>query len=112
MRGPKTDPEAPHNRAIRGWGDEVVAAGGKVIAGGGREKEQLVNTEGGHKNGRRPDIIFQPEGGEVQYGNVGRTTASGAPVPREQKALEDLRGTGVPTDFRAYDQPKPSDAKE
>ncbi len=102
-RGPKTDPDAPHNREIRKWGDEVEAEGGTVEHGGGRKKETTVETPGGHKESRRPDIIYRTKEGELKYGNVGKETPSGEKPKREKEALEDLRGTGVPTDYRTYD---------
>ena len=102
-RGPKTDPNAPHNAKIREIGDQIEADGGTVIAGGGRLPEQLVATPGGHKSGRRPDIIYKDCNGNLCGVNVGRAKADGSPIKREQQALDDLNGAGLPTRFERYD---------
>ena len=113
-RGPKTNGEGPHNQVIQAWGAEVIDSGGVVIAGGGIEKEKALNTPGGHKGKRRPDIIYTDKDGALIYGNVGKVKADGAtPITREQKAMEDLRtktqGEDVPDDiqFRAYNKTCP-----
>ena len=110
-RGPKTNGEGPHNQTIQAWGQEVVNSSGVVIAGGGIEKEKALNTPGGYKGKRRPDIIYRDKDGALIYGNVGKVRADGTiPVTREQKAMEDLRtktqGGDVPDDiqFRAYNK--------
>ncbi|MFC4701776.1 RHS repeat-associated core domain-containing protein [Glaciecola siphonariae] len=102
-RGPKTDPDAPHNKKIREVGDQIEAAGGVVIAGGGRLPEQLVRTPGGNKSGRRPDILYQDCNGMLCGINVGKTKADGSPIKREQQALDDLNNAGLPTRFEQYD---------
>ncbi len=105
--GPSTDPEAPHNAAIRALGNALEALGNKILAGGGRVladgsklKEKLISTLGGFLDGRRPDILYQTPTGEIRAINVGRTMADGTPVPREVRALADLNGPGgIPTMF-------------
>jgi len=80
-------------------------AGNKILAGGGKAPEKLIDTTGGGKNGRRPDIIYEKPDGSWGAVNVGKTKADGTPVPREVKALEDLNGPGgLPTDFVPYDR--------
>ncbi|WP_223811913.1 RHS repeat-associated core domain-containing protein [Pseudomonas oryziphila] len=113
-RGPKTNGEGPHNQVIAAWGREVQASGGTVIAGGGVLSERKIFTPGGHKNGRRPDIIYVDENGKRVYGNVGKVKADGeTPIAREQKAMEDLRTKASQEDasdevqFRAYNKPCP-----
>ncbi|MCC4104753.1 RHS repeat domain-containing protein [Serratia ureilytica] len=107
-RGPKTNGEGPHNETIAAWGREAQAAGGTVIAGGGIEKEILIPTPGGHKEGRRADIIIRDKDDKLIYGQVGREKADGTPVSREVKAIEDLKtkttGDDIPHDvqFRSY----------
>ncbi|WP_262378094.1 RHS repeat-associated core domain-containing protein, partial [Pseudomonas sp. WS 5078] len=108
-RGPKTNGEGPHNQVIQAWGQEVEASGGRVIAGGGVKKEQLVLTPGGNKGGRRPDIIYEDVEGKLIYGNVGKNRADQTtPIFREKQALDDLRtkikGEFAPDDvqFRPY----------
>ncbi|KZN66402.1 RHS repeat-associated core domain-containing protein [Pseudoalteromonas luteoviolacea] len=102
-RGPKTDPNAPHNKKIREVGDQIEAEGGTVIAGGGRLKERLIPTPGGHKSGRRPDVLYKDCNGNLCGVNVGKTKADGSPIKREQQALDDLNGAGLPTTFQRYD---------
>ncbi len=102
-RGPKTDPNAPHNKRIREIGDQIEADGGTIIAGGGRLPEQLVRTPGGNKSGRRPDVLYQDCNGNLCGVNVGKTKADGSPIKREQQALDDLNGAGLPTRFERYD---------
>jgi hypothetical protein len=87
---------------IAAWEREVIEFGGQLIAGGGR-KERLIETLGGYKDGRRPDIIFINSSGEMIYGNVGKTLADGiTPITREQRAIKDLikitQGADVPKD--------------
>lgn len=101
-RGPKVDPNAPHNAKIRAVGDRIEAEGGSVIAGGGRLPERLIATPGGEKAGRRPDILYRDANGDVGAINVGRAKADSSPVSREQKALNDLNGAGIPTKFEKY----------
>ncbi|AUX27821.1 uncharacterized protein SOCEGT47_084190 [Sorangium cellulosum] len=104
-RGPKTDPTAPHNATIRAEADALEAGGNTIVAGGGRAKERLIPTPGGHKAGRRPDILYETPDGTLRGRNVGRTRADGTPVTRETQALDDLNGPGgVPTDFIPYDR--------
>lgn len=104
-RGPKTDPEAPHNAKIRSEADKLEAEGNTILRGGGREKEQLIPTPGGKKSGRRPDILHRSPDGQLRGRNVGKTKADGTPVPREVDALDDLNGPGgLPTDFVPYDR--------
>jgi RHS repeat-associated protein len=102
-RGPKTDPNAPHNKKIREVASKITD--GRVVAGGGVAPERLIPTPGGAKAGRRPDILVERPDGSLYAINVGRTTASGAPVPREVKAMNDLSNKGgIPTTFVPYDR--------
>ncbi|WHI49544.1 RHS repeat-associated core domain-containing protein [Microbulbifer sp. MLAF003] len=102
-RGPKTDPNAPHNKKIREVGEQIEAEGGTVLAGGGQLKEKLIPTPGGHKSGRRPDILYKDCEGNLCGTNVGKTKADDSPIKREQQALDDLNGAGLPTTFQKYD---------
>lgn len=103
-RGPKTDPKAPHNAKIRSEANKLARAGNKIIAGGGRKPEKAIPTPGGNKDSRRPDILYETKSGEIRGRNVGKTKADGSPVTREQKAMDDLNGAGVKTDFVPYDR--------
>ncbi|WP_434482159.1 RHS repeat-associated core domain-containing protein [Pseudomonas putida] len=107
-RGPVPGGKGPHNEVITAWGNEVRTNGGTVLAGGGVLKETLIPTPGGHKSGRRADIVIRDSEGKLIYGQVGRAYANGDPVKREMLAMEDLRhqtqGTDIPDDveFRTY----------
>jgi hypothetical protein len=103
-RGPKTDPNTPHNAKIRSEADKLRAEGNEILSGGGG-KERLIPTPGGKKSGRRPDIEYRTPIGEIKGRNVGKTKADGTPVPRELDALDDLNGPGgLPTDYVPYDR--------
>ncbi len=103
-RGPKTDPNAPHNSKIKSEAEKIEDEGGTIIAGGGNEKEQLIRTPGGKKDGRRPDILYEDANGTKRGRNIGKTKADGSPIQREQDALDDLNNKGgLPTDFVNYD---------
>ena len=102
-RGPKTDPNAPHNRAVREEADKLENEGNTIEAGGKREKEQLIQTPGGIKSGRRPDITYQTPDGKIKARNVGKKKKDGSPIKREKEALDDLNGPGgIETDFAPY----------
>ena len=104
-RGPKTDPDAPHNATIREIADILEAGGNEILAGGGRVAEKAIPIPlGGHKGSRRPDILFKTADGDIRAVNVGRTRADGTPVSREVAAIEDLEAAGVPVEFVPYDR--------
>jgi hypothetical protein len=106
-RGPKTDPDEPHNRKIREVAEQLEREGNKIVAaGGGRgEREKVVNTLGGLLNKRRPDIIYRTPSGELRAVNVGLAGKDGKPIEREQQALDDLNGpAGLPTTFVPYNK--------
>ena len=62
--------------------------------------ERRYTVSGGRY--RYPDIIAEKDGSTLLV-QVGRTTKSGAPVAREVRALNDLRGAGYRTWFVRYD---------
>src|SRR5262249_15889547 len=98
-------PNAPHNAKIREEAAQLKAEGNTIVGGGGEEREKLMPTPGGTKEGRRPDILYRTPRGELRGRNVGRTNANGKAVRREVEALEDLNGPGeLPTDFVPYDR--------
>lgn len=66
-------------------------------------KERLIPTPGGNKSGRRPDVLYKDCNGNLCGVNVGKTKANGSPIKREQQALNDLNGAGLPTKFQRYD---------
>jgi hypothetical protein len=101
--GPKTDVNAPHNATIREEAGRLEAEGNTILAGGGRRPERVIQTPGGLKETRRPDILYQTPSGELRGVNVGRVMEDGSPVSREVEALQDLNGPGrLPTVFVPY----------
>ena len=74
---------------------------GTVIAGG-HKPEILTRTPGGYKTGRRPDLLIKRNNGSLFGINVGKTSASGAPVTREIYALYDLEDAGIDMFFVGY----------
>jgi RHS repeat-associated protein len=102
-RGPKTNPFAPHNSAIREEANQLVAEGNTILSGGGVLPEKLIPIPaGGFKSGRRPDILYKTADGIVKAINVGLTKADGLPIKRELEALSDLNSAGIETAFKAY----------
>ncbi|WP_456695045.1 RHS repeat-associated core domain-containing protein [Aeromicrobium sp. P5_D10] len=94
-RGPKPFGEGLHNVKIKEVADSVTD--GRVVGGGQRfgQKESVVDTTGGLKSSRRPDVtVRRPDGS--RYGiNVGKQSRrSGAPIKREAEALNDLEEYG------------------
>ncbi len=100
-RGPKPRGVGPHNLKIKEVGDSVTD--GQVIAGGQRLPEVLIETQGGIKSGRRPDILVERPDGSSYGINVGKTSKSGAPIKREADAINDLEGAGVEMHYVQYD---------
>jgi hypothetical protein len=104
-RGPKNDENAPQNNKVRAEAEKLQADGHQIVAGGRIERERLIQTPGGLKDGRRPDILYLTPSGELRGRNVGSTRADGSPVKRELEALDDLNGPGkLPTGFVPYDR--------
>ena len=78
---------------------------GHKLQGGGRLPEQVIQTPGGSKTSRRPDITTTDRMGNPYYENVGRSTADRNPIARERRALDDIeRATGVRPGFTPYDR--------
>jgi RHS repeat-associated protein len=101
-RGPKPFGTGLHNSKIKEVADSV--ADGEVVAGGQQAglPEAVIKTAGGFKGSRRPDVLVQRSDGS-RYGiNVGKKSASGAPIKREAEALQDLEGAGYEMHFVPY----------
>jgi RHS repeat-associated protein len=82
-------------RDLEGEGYEHLA--------GGDLREEYIRIPGG--GGRRPDITMRAPDGTMYRENVGRTTATGAPVARERRALDDLeRATGTRPGYTGYNR--------
>lgn len=76
-----------------------------MIAGGQRAglKEAVIETTGGHKGSRRPDILVKRGDGSIYGINVGKKAATGAPIKREAQAINDLETYGnLETHFVPY----------
>ena len=87
-RGPKRKGGA-HNKTISALAKEVERCGGKVVVGGRKGKpERVIDTPGGHKESRRPDITWIDSSGITHHGNVGK--GHKRPILREREAIEDL----------------------
>lgn len=70
--------------------------GHKIEAGGGVLPERAVQTPGGTKSIRYPDIISRDPQGQIHYHNVGVSNKNGTPVSREVQAINDLlKATGI-----------------
>lgn len=102
----KTSGRGPHNKTIMSRIRELKNILGKrwKHTAGGNKKEDFIPTPGGNKTARRPDITFKNnKTGEKYYENVGKKDANGDPVPRERKAMEDIKNeTGVTVVFTPY----------
>lgn len=83
---------------------ELKEAGHEHLAGG-KLPEEVIQTPGGCKSCRRPDITTRAPDGTVYRENVGRSTGSGNPIAREQRALNDINAaTGRRTGYTPYDR--------
>ncbi len=105
--GPRTEDTAPHNAAVIRERERLEAEGNRIVNGGRKPglKEEVVDTKGGHKDTRRPDITYVTPEGDVRGRNVGKTKKDGTPVKREQQALDDLNNHSKrKTDFVPYDR--------
>ena len=91
----------PHRAGVAECIDDIIKRGLTV------KTEFRVETLGGEKSRRFLDVAGLGPGGEpVVFYQVGKTTASGFPVPREMRAIRDILRYGnypdVPLWFRPY----------
>lgn len=122
----KTDPDTPHNKKIAEVIEEYTSGGEWKLWGGGQassvaggKPERIIDTQGGHKDTRRPDItLVNSRTGEILHINVGlglirrRRKEDGSghhevadPIKREREAQEDIEGALGPNEqfkFVAY----------
>ncbi|WP_152541374.1 RHS repeat-associated core domain-containing protein [Kallotenue papyrolyticum] len=107
-RGPKPKGTGPHNEKVEERIKDLKGELGKdwEHTHGGTKKEEYIETPGGTKNARRPDITYKnKKTGEVHRENVGKTYKDGRPVKRETDALNDIeRATGKRPKFTPYDR--------
>lgn len=75
---------------------------GHTHVAGGSKKEETVDTPGGNKESRRPDITTIGPDGKPYRENVGRQNQDGTPVSRERKAQEDIQKATGQCAFTAY----------
>jgi RHS repeat-associated protein len=99
--GSRGSPE--HQEKVQERIKDLVADGHTHVAGGDKT-EETVDTPGGHKETRRPDITTVRPDGETHREQVGRATKSGEPVAREKRALDDIRGSTGQCDFTSYEK--------
>ena len=98
--GSKGGPE--HQAKIRERIQELEAQGHKHLYGGPLPE---TNIKVGNGKSRRPDIITEKPDGTRHHENVGLTNKSGKPIPREQRALDDLERTlGERPTFTPYEK--------
>ncbi len=90
-----------HQDKIKGRIEELKGEGKKHVAGGDKP-EETVQTPGGTKESRRPDITMENPDGTRYRENVGRARQDGQPVSREQKAQDDIRGATGQCAFSSY----------
>ena len=105
-RGPKTGLKGPHNQKIKEVAENLKKEGNTILNGGKQPSrpEAVIETPGGIKDSRRPDILYKTPNDEVKGVNIGKTKADGSPIKREVEALNDLNEFGeLPTDFIPYD---------
>jgi hypothetical protein len=93
-----------HQEAVKRRIKELEAEGHEHLAGGSK-LEEVIETRGGSKSSRRPDITTRAPDGSIYRENVGRSTAKGEPVARERRALDDVEAkTGQRPGYTAYDR--------
>lgn len=102
--GPKPKGTGAHNLKIEEIAKQVKD--GTIVGGGGRgyPPEVKIPTDNGLKSHRRPDILVVKSDGSLYGINVGKTTATGAPVKREVEAIYDLENAGIPMWYAPYDR--------
>jgi uncharacterized protein RhaS with RHS repeats len=80
---------------------ELKDQGHSHVAGGDKP-EETVDTSGGNKESRRPDITTRDPKGKPYRENVGRQNKDGTPVSRERKAQEDIQNATGQCAFTPY----------
>ena len=60
----------------------------RLLGGRKGKPERVIDTPGGHKESRRPDITWIDSSGITHHGNVGK--GHKRPILREREAIEDL----------------------
>lgn len=86
-----------HQEKVRERTAELEGQGYSRPEGVDAGKERAVDTTGGYKDKRFPDITMEGPNGEPYYENVYRPTPGGEIPLRERQAAEDIEAaTGVP----------------
>ena len=75
---------------------------GHTHEAGGDKPEETVDTPGGNKQSRRPDITTRDPDGNPYRENIGRQNKDGTPVSRERKAQQDIQDATGQCAFTAY----------
>ena len=105
-RGPKAKGTGLHNAKISQRIQQLKKDHPTWTHENGSSKvEESIQTPGGFKSRRRPDITFKKPDGTFYRENVGKTLKDGSTIPRERKALDDMeKATGTRPDFTPYDR--------
>lgn len=94
-----------HQDTVRRRADELAREGHTVTHGGGRRREESIDTTGGTLSRRHPDITTRAPDGTLHRENVGRSRSDGTPIARERRALDDIeRATGSRPAYTPYDR--------
>jgi len=75
---------------------------GHAHIAGGDKTEEAVNTPGGNKESRRPDITTRDPDGNPYRENVGSQNKDGTAVSRERKAQEEIQNATGQCAFTPY----------
>ncbi|WP_326523589.1 hypothetical protein [Sphingomonas sp.] len=89
-----------HREKIKERIRELEGEGMEHVAGGDKPEER-VDTPGGEKGYRRPDITMDDNGTPYRE-NVGRQTKSRGPIFRERRAQNDIEQATGQCAFTAY----------
>jgi hypothetical protein len=104
--GPVRWPWGAQNRTMAKRIDQLLEGRGPdwELVNGGPFKERVIDTPGGLKPQRRPDITLRNKRtGEYYDENIVKTDAKGNPTPYEQGALDDLRSHGFDIQWHPID---------
>ncbi|MFG6488772.1 RHS repeat domain-containing protein [Roseateles sp. BYS78W] len=98
--GSKGGPE--HQEKVAERAKVLRDEGHTIENGGGVKPEEIVQTPGGDKASRRPDITTTGPDGKPYRENIGRANKNGEPIARERRAQNDIKGATGQCAFTAY----------
>lgn len=91
-----------HQEKIAERAKALQEQGYTIEGGGGIKPEETIQTPGGDKTRRSPDITATDPNGKPYRENIGRENKNGTPVSRERKALKDIIDATGQCAFTAY----------